>query len=153
MYPSFSIVQENVISDRANDQFSLKVLTLIGMSSVTMEFEKVLFHSECLLELLHQEGRVMKQNTRRVMKHNPILQGAMLSTHGTKSGMGNREDFLFSSVSIFHPLFLAPRHPSSFYCVPPPFVNLGMKFLLTGRIVTPRITKYLITSLRLLIKQ
>jgi hypothetical protein len=154
MYPFCSIVQENVISDRADDQFSLKVLTLIGMSSVTMEFEKVLFHSECLLELLHQEGRVMKQNTRRVMKHNPILQGAMLSTHGTKTGMGNREDFLFSSVSIFHPLFfLASRHPSSFYCVPPPFVNLRMKFLLRGRVVTPRITKYLITSLRLLIKQ
>jgi hypothetical protein len=43
------------------------------------------------------------------MKHNPILQGAMLSTHGTKSGMGNREDFLFSSVSIFHPLFFGPK--------------------------------------------
>jgi hypothetical protein len=60
MYPSCSIAQENVISDRADDQFNLKVLTLIGMSSVIMEFEKVLFHSERLLELLHQEGRVMK---------------------------------------------------------------------------------------------
>jgi hypothetical protein len=30
MYPSCSVIQENVISDRAEDRFNLEVLTLMG---------------------------------------------------------------------------------------------------------------------------
>jgi hypothetical protein len=70
------------------------------MSSLTLEFEKVHFQSEYLLELLDQEGRVRKSNTRRAMKHNLILQGMMSPTHGRKSGMGDREVFLLSTVPL-----------------------------------------------------
>ncbi len=45
--------------------------------------------SEHPLELLDQEDRVMKHTTSRVMKHNPILQVVMSSTHERKSGMGD----------------------------------------------------------------
>jgi hypothetical protein len=48
-----------------------------GLSPLTLGYEKILFHSEHLLELLDQEDRVMKRDTSRVMKHNPILQGDM----------------------------------------------------------------------------
>jgi hypothetical protein len=57
------------------------------MSSLLLEFEKVLFHSELLLELLDQEDRVMKHNQSSIMKHNSIWQGAMPLTHGRKSDM------------------------------------------------------------------
>jgi hypothetical protein len=64
-----------------------------------MELEKVLFHSEYPIEL-DQEDPVMKRNTSRVVKHNSILQGAMSSMHGRKSGMDNYEDLLLSIVPI-----------------------------------------------------
>jgi hypothetical protein len=57
------------------------------MSSLPLEFEKVLFHSEHPIELMDQEDRIMEHNTMRVMKHNPILQGAMSPMHGRESGM------------------------------------------------------------------
>jgi hypothetical protein len=50
------------------------------MSSWTLKFDKVLFHSEHAIELDQEDG-VMKRNTSRVMKHNPILQGVMLPIH------------------------------------------------------------------------
>jgi hypothetical protein len=87
MYPSCSIIQENIIFDSANDRSSL-------------EFEKVLFHSEHLLELMDHEDRVMKHDTSRVMKQNLILQGAMSPTHRRKSGMDDQEVLLLSTVSI-----------------------------------------------------
>jgi hypothetical protein len=68
--------------------------------SITLEFEKVLFHFEHPLELVDQEDRVMKCNTSRVMKHNLIQQGAMSPTHGRKSGMDDREVLLLSTVPI-----------------------------------------------------
>jgi hypothetical protein len=82
MYPSCSIAQENTIFDSANDRSSLEFEKVLDIG-----IEKVLFHSEHLLELLYQEDRVMKRNTSRVMKHNLILQGAMSPTHRRKSGM------------------------------------------------------------------
>jgi hypothetical protein len=57
-----------------------KFLPRCGMLALTLEFEKVRFHFENPLELLGQDDRVMKRNTSRVMKHNPILQGAMWPT-------------------------------------------------------------------------
>jgi hypothetical protein len=59
------------------------------MSSLTFELEKVFFHSEHPIELMDPEDRVMEHNTRRVMKHRPILQGAMSPMHRKKSCMGN----------------------------------------------------------------
>jgi hypothetical protein len=70
------------------------------MSSSTLEFEKVFFHSEHPIELMDQEDRVMERNTRRVMKHSLILQGAISLMHERKSCMGNQEVFLLSTVPI-----------------------------------------------------
>jgi hypothetical protein len=70
------------------------------MSSSTLEFEKVLFQSEHPIELMDQEDRVMERNTRRVMKHSLILQGAISLMHERKSCMGNQEVFLLSIVPI-----------------------------------------------------
>jgi hypothetical protein len=57
--------------------------------------------------------------------------------------MGDREVFLLLTVlkSSFTP---QSRHPSSFLVLFPPFVNLRTRFLLRGRVVTPRVTKTLI---------
>jgi hypothetical protein len=70
------------------------------MSSSTLEFEKVLFHSEHPIELMDQKDRVMEHNIRRVLKHNPILWGAMSPMRGKKSCMGSREAFLLSTDPI-----------------------------------------------------
>jgi hypothetical protein len=81
------------------------------MSSLMLEFEEVLFHFENLTKLMDQEDQVMEHNTRRVMKHHPILQGAMALMHGRKSCMGNREVFLLSTVpvsSFLHDLCVIP---------------------------------------------
>jgi hypothetical protein len=40
---------------------------------LTLELERVIFHSEHLLESLDQEDRVMKPKTSRVMNHSSIL--------------------------------------------------------------------------------
>jgi hypothetical protein len=118
------------------------------MSSSTLEFEKVLFHSEHPLELLDQEDWVMKHNTCIVMKHNTILQGAMSPTHERKSGMGDREVFLLSTVSIS---FLLCGQCIFHHFLFPSFINLGTRFLLRGRTVTPRVTFSLITFIKVVI--
>jgi hypothetical protein len=41
------------------------------------------------------------------------------------------------------PLFSTSSHSTLFSCAPPPFVNLGTRFLLRGRAITPRVTKTL----------
>jgi hypothetical protein len=77
-----------------------KFLPWWRMSSLTLGFERVLFHSEHLLELLDQEDWVIKRDTSRVMKHNPILQGDMSPTHRRKSCMRGWEVFLLPPVPI-----------------------------------------------------
>jgi hypothetical protein len=111
MYPSCSIIQENIsslIAPMIDPVCNLR-------KYLTLEFEKVLLHSKHLLELLDQEHRVMKCNMSRVMKHNLILQGAMSHTHRRKNDMDDRKvllstvliSFLLHGQSIFH-YFLCP---------------------------------------------
>jgi hypothetical protein len=92
---------------------------------------------------MDQEDRVMKSNTSRAMKHNPILQGDMPSMQRRESGMDEREDLL-STVPI-PDILLATQsiHHSSFLV--PLFLNLGMRFRLKGRAVTPHLTDSVIT--------
>jgi hypothetical protein len=68
---------------------------------------------------MDQEDRVMRRNTSRVVKHNPILQGAMLSMHGRKSGMDDREHLL-SSVPIPEILLATRSMYRSSFLVPSP---------------------------------
>jgi hypothetical protein len=69
---------------------------------------------------MDQEDQVKKHNTSRVVKHNPILQGAMSSMHGRKSGMGDREDPLLSTVLIPNILLTTQlMHRLSFLVLPP----------------------------------
>jgi hypothetical protein len=92
------------------------------MSSLMLEFEKILFHTEHPIESMDQADRVMEHNTRRVMKHNPILQGAISLMHRRKSCKGNREVFLLSTVPmssflrgqcIFHHFLCSPSSHKS----------------------------------------
>jgi hypothetical protein len=118
-----------------------------GLSSLTMGYDKVLFHYEHPLELMDEEDRVMKRDTSRVMKHNPILQGDMSSTYGRKCCMRGQEIFLLLTISIL--FFPQSRHPLSFLVLPPPFINLGMRFILRGETYnTPcyGFTNYLLTT-------
>jgi hypothetical protein len=82
-------IQENIILPMIPSVW--KFLPRWGMSSLTFELENVLFHSKHPIELGQED---------RVMKHNPILQGDVLSTHGRKSGRGDREVFRFSTVPL-----------------------------------------------------
>jgi hypothetical protein len=100
------------------------------MSSSTLEFEKVLFHSEYPIELMDHEDRVLEHNIRRAMKHNPILQGAMSFMHGRKSCMGNREVSFFQRSRYLR--FFAINASFIVSCAPPPFVNIRTRFLLRG---------------------
>jgi hypothetical protein len=95
MYLSFLVIQENAIFDCVEDGFNLDVLPQWAMSSSKLKFEKVLFHSEYLIDLMDQKDRVMEHNTRRVMKHNLILQCAMSLMHRRKSCLRNREVSFF----------------------------------------------------------
>jgi hypothetical protein len=70
------------------------------MSSLTLEFEKDLYHFEYPIELMDQEDRVMEHNTRRVMKHIRILQGAMSPMHRRKGCLRNWEVFILPTTSI-----------------------------------------------------
>jgi hypothetical protein len=69
--------------------------------SLTLELEKVLFHSEHPLEMLDQEDKVMKRNTSRVMKPNLILQGAMSPKHGREAAR-DTEKFSSFQLSRYH---------------------------------------------------
>jgi hypothetical protein len=69
---------------------------------------------------MDQEDRVMRRNTSRVVKHNPILQGAMSSMHGRKSGMDNREGLLLSTILIPDILLATQSMHHSLFLVPPP---------------------------------
>jgi hypothetical protein len=89
------------------------------------------FLSELLHELLNQEDRVIRRHTSRVTKRNQILQGAMSPTHRRKGGMGDREVLLH--LTILRSSFLHDQCAlHCFLCFPPPFVNLGMRFLIRG---------------------
>jgi hypothetical protein len=77
-----------------------KFLPRWAMSSLMLEFAKNLFHPDHPNELIDQENWVMEYNTRRAMKHSPILHGTMSPTHGRKSGMGDREVFLLSTIPL-----------------------------------------------------
>jgi hypothetical protein len=126
-----------------------KFLPWWPMTSLPLEFEKVLFHSEHPLKLLDQEHRVRKCNTSRVMKHNLILQDAMSPTHGRKSGMGDWEVFL---VQVFRcPSCYAVNAYVIVSCASS-FINLRMRFFYGGRAVTSRVIAYLITFITVLIK-
>jgi hypothetical protein len=86
---------------------------------------------------------VMKHNTSRVMKHNPILQCAMSPTHGWKSCLGDRE---VSSFRLSWYCLFSSINASLIVSCAPSFINHGMRFLLRGRAITPRVMVILITS-------
>jgi hypothetical protein len=70
------------------------------MSSLTLEFEKVLFHFEHPIELMGKEDQIMEHITRRVMKHSLILHGAMSLMHGTKVAREAEKIPRFNSPNI-----------------------------------------------------
>jgi hypothetical protein len=79
--PTISCIHPILLSQRISSPIApmldsvWKFLPQWGMSSLTLRFEKILFHSERSLELQDQKDRVMKRNTSTVMKGNLILQG------------------------------------------------------------------------------
>jgi hypothetical protein len=109
---------------------------------------KFFFLSKLLLELLNQEDRVMRRHTSRVMKRNQILQCAMSPMHRRKGDMGDQEVLLHLIILISSFLHdqCALHH---FLCFPPSFINLGTRFLLRERAITPHVTKILINLLKL----
>jgi hypothetical protein len=61
----------------------------------------------------------MKSNTNKIVKHNPILQGAGSSMHGRKSSIDDQEVLL--STVLIPDILLATEsmHRSSFHAPPP----------------------------------
>jgi hypothetical protein len=99
--PATSCIHHVLSSKRISSSIAPMINPIWNLrKSLTLEFEKILFHFKHPLELLDQEYRVMKRNMSRVMKHNLILQGAMSHTHGRKSGMDDQEVLLLSIVLI-----------------------------------------------------
>jgi hypothetical protein len=100
---------------------------------------------------MDQEDQVMKRDTSRVVKHNPILQGVISSMQRRKSDMDDREDLLLSTVLI-PDIILATRsvHHSSFLV--PPQSKSQDKISFKGRTVTPRVMEFIINFIKILIK-
>jgi hypothetical protein len=101
------------------------------------------FHPEHLIKLMDQEDVVMKCNTSRVVKHNPILQGAWSSMHGRKSGIDDQEVLPFQL--FWYPISFLPLGQCIIYrFLCPLLLNLETRFLLRERAVTPHVTNSLI---------
>jgi hypothetical protein len=65
------------------------------------------------------------------MNHDPILQGAMPSMHGRKSGIDDSEDILLLIILI-PDILLAIRSMLRLSFLVPLILNLGTRFLLKG---------------------
>jgi hypothetical protein len=74
----------------------------------------------------------------------------MSLTHGRESGMGDPEVFPpFNNPDTPYPSCYSINAMFIVSCAPPPFVNLRTRLLLGGSVVTPRVTKTIIKSLKL----
>jgi hypothetical protein len=92
----------------------------------------------------------MKSPTSNAMRKHHIPQGEMnlslkreVAWETWKSSTFNYPDIPISSSTL--------RYSSLFHVLPPPFVNLRMRFLLRGA-ATPRVMESLITFIKVLIK-
>jgi hypothetical protein len=119
-----------------------------GMSFLTLELEKVLFHLEHQI-VLDQEDGVLKRNTTeswsttrfyKVLCH-PLMEGKVAWEIEKSSS------------------FRLSRYPSSYtvnasftVSCAPSFINLGMRILLRRRTVTPYVRTSLIIFIKALIK-
>jgi hypothetical protein len=125
VYPSCSIIQENIIFNSANDRSSL-------------EFEKVLdsgtweshFPFRASARVAGPRISSNKVQTSRVMKHNPIPQGAMLLLHGRKKMHEKPKSFLLSMVP--RSSFLHGKSTFHRFLCPSSFTNPRTRFLLGG---------------------
>jgi hypothetical protein len=79
-------------------------------------------------------------------QHDRTLQWALSPMHGRKSYMGNHDDHLLDYPGILWSS--RPMHHSLLSCAPPPFVNLGMRFLLWGKGCTFHISETLIKVIK-----
>jgi hypothetical protein len=92
----------------------------------------------------------MKCNTNKIVKHNPILQGAGSSMHGRKSSIDDQEVLL--STVLIPDILLATEsmHRSSFHAPPPSKSRDEIFFKGGGRAITPPIIVSLITFTKVL---
>jgi hypothetical protein len=116
-----------------DDRFGLKLLHQWKVSASAVELEKVLFY------LGSSDERDMIKFY-KVLFCPPIKGKAAWETE--KFSSSNGPDIYLSLKSM---------HPSLFLVCLPRFLNLGMRFFLRGRAVTPRVTKTLIIVIRPLI--
>jgi hypothetical protein len=91
----------------------------------------------------------MNPKTSRVMKHNPIRQGAMSPTQEGKVAWVSKKSSYFQlsrcpSCYLVNASFIVSCAPS--------FVNLRTRFLLRGRVLAPRVMISLMTFIKALIK-
>jgi hypothetical protein len=72
----------------------------------------------------------MKRATTRVRKHNLILHGEMSPTHRRESYMRDQEVVLLPNIPIPDIILAIRSMHRSLFLVLPPFLNIGMRFLL-----------------------
>jgi hypothetical protein len=117
-----------------------KFLPWWGMSALTLELEKVLFHPTHWMKQSGEDDRAVNATW---------LDSTRCSVSNTRKEKRNGRPwyFLFSTVPISRfsyvkIFFIDFLHSLS-------FLNLGMRFHLRGKVVTPCVTKTLITIINL----
>jgi hypothetical protein len=113
------------------------------MLSLTLELEDALSHSEYLTRVA---------GPRRLSNEAQNKQSQEAQSDSTRCYIAHaRKKKLHERPRSFSPLnyldiLLSPRSMclQRFLCFRPPFINLGMRFLLRGRAVTPRVMVLLI---------
>jgi hypothetical protein len=142
VYPSCSIIQENIILNRAKDWFSLEVLTLmggVGLDIGTWESSFPFWASD-RVGSRRLSNEAQPDSTRCCVTHS---QKEKLQERPRSFPPSNCPDILLYPWSMRH---------LSFLCFPPPFVNLRMRFLLREEGCNTLYYKVLKPFIRVLIK-
>jgi hypothetical protein len=115
----------------------------------TAALQEVIFDPEHLTKLLGQEDRVMKRNKQSSEAQLDSTMASCRSFTEGKVAWVIEKSFLLSTIPIPDILLaIWSMHRSSFLVLPS-CRNLGTRFLLRGRAVTPRVTESLIKLLKM----
>jgi hypothetical protein len=124
LYPSCSTIQEKVTSNRPDDRFSLEVLMPRVRCQPQLWIRRQFFSTQSI------RWRYQTERVKWWTQPDQTQQRALSPTHRRKSCKEDRKDPLLDYPDILWSP--RPMRLSSFSCAPPPFVNLGTRFLLRG---------------------
>jgi hypothetical protein len=129
VYPSCLVFQDNVISNRVEDRFSLEVLTPMGDVVLNVEIWESSFPFWAFNWV--DGPRRLSNGAQHKESHEAQSNSTMMLGHSCTEGIVSWETDKFPSFNGSKILLLHGQ--GIFHCfLCPSFVNLGMRFLLRG---------------------